>query len=202
MTQPGSEQDSEYQLSETQRPAPLGHWAWDVASGAGTWSDELYRILNVCAAENTPSYEAFFRRLHPAHRARAEAMVQATFVDGRPCAFDSPLSLADGPERWIRSTCAADVDAAGAPVRMHGTVQEIPIRMDAGASLDEGGAGLRDPLTGLADWQHFADRAAAVLDGAARNGDWSTALLVVDIDRFHRVTSRPAGSHPCPCGNG
>jgi diguanylate cyclase (GGDEF)-like protein len=190
MTQPGSEQDTEYQPSETQRPARLGHWAWDVASGAVTWSDDLYRILDVCADEITPSYEAFYRRLHPAHRARAEALVRATFVDGRPCAFYSPLSASDGPERWIRATCAVDVDAAGAPVRMHGTVQETTDRLDAGASPDEGRAGLHDPLTGLADWQHFAGRAAAALDRAAGNGGWSTALLVVDIDRFHRVNDQ------------
>jgi diguanylate cyclase (GGDEF)-like protein len=45
---------------------------------------------------------------------------------------------------------------------------------------------LHDPLTGLANWQLFSDRAAAALARAGRNG-WSTALLVVDIDRFHEI---------------
>ena len=48
------------------------------------------------------------------------------------------------------------------------------------------GAGLQDPLTGLAGWHLFVDRAAAALARAARNG-WSTALLVIDVDQFHQV---------------
>jgi diguanylate cyclase (GGDEF)-like protein len=46
--------------------------------------------------------------------------------------------------------------------------------------------GLHDPLTGLANWQLFAYRAATALARASRNG-WSTALLVIDIDRFHQI---------------
>lgn len=46
-----------------------------------------------------------------------------------------------------------------------------------------------DPLTGLANWPSFAERATAALKRAARVG-WSTAVLVVDIDRFHAVNDR------------
>ena len=182
---------SEHQPSEAEQRA-LARWTWDVASAAVTWSDELYRVFDVSADEITPSYEAFFRRVHPAHRARAEALIQAAFVDGQRCVFECPLNLADGGERWIRASCVVDSDTAGAPVRMRGTVQVVTglTGVDAPASLDEDGAGLHDPLTGLANWQQFAARAAAALDRAARNGRWSTALLVVDIDQFHRVNDQ------------
>lgn len=51
-----------------------------------------------------------------------------------------------------------------------------------------GDPGHLDPLTGLAGWDLFALRATAALDRAARAGA-STAVLVVDIDEFHRVNN-------------
>ena len=103
-----------------------------------------------------------------------------------------PLTAADGGERWIRASCAVDVDAAGVPVRMHGTVQDATHlkKVDAPAPLDDGYRGSHDPLTGLANWQRFAGRVAAALDEAARNGGGSAALLVIDIDEFHKVNDR------------
>lgn len=153
---------SEYHPSAAQA---RGHWEWEVASGVVTWSDALYRIFDVSAEEIAPSYEAFFRRIHPAHRVRAEGLVQATFVDGQARVFDCPLSTADGDERWIRADCAVEADAAGAPIRMRGTVQGLTDleEVDATACVGEGDASLHDPLTGAANWQQFADRADAAL---------------------------------------
>lgn len=59
----------------------------------------------------------------------------------------------------------------------------------ARCTIGADGAGLRDPLTGLATWPLFVDGAAAALARAARNG-WSTALLVIDVDQFHLVNYR------------
>jgi diguanylate cyclase (GGDEF)-like protein len=48
---------------------------------------------------------------------------------------------------------------------------------------------LYDPLTGLANWHLFADQTAGALARAARAG-WSTALLAVDLDEFHKVNDQ------------
>jgi diguanylate cyclase (GGDEF)-like protein/PAS domain S-box-containing protein len=45
---------------------------------------------------------------------------------------------------------------------------------------------LRDPLTGLANRSLFADRTEAALDAATRSGA-TTALLLVDLDRFKEI---------------
>jgi diguanylate cyclase (GGDEF)-like protein len=45
---------------------------------------------------------------------------------------------------------------------------------------------LYDPLTGLANWHLFADQTGDALARAERAG-WTTALLAVDIDEFHKV---------------
>jgi diguanylate cyclase (GGDEF)-like protein len=45
---------------------------------------------------------------------------------------------------------------------------------------------LRDPLTGLASWTLLQDRLRRALDRAAPNGG-TTAVLAIDVDRFHRI---------------
>lgn len=185
-------QEREHQLAETQRLAQLGGWAWDIASGEVTWSDELYRIFGLAPQDFTPSYEGFISCVHRAHRARIEALVQAALADGQPRAYEHRTVRPDGAHRWIRALCMVDLDGAGAPVRMHGTAQDITDLRAVyaiGSTLSEGGSGVRDPLTGLANWRLFGDQATAALARATRNG-WSTALLVIDIDQFHRVNDQ------------
>ena len=80
----------------------------------------------------------------------------------------------------------------GPPVRESGGAEDAT---DVDAANPEahatgpGAAGPHDPLTGVANWQLFVDRGAVALARAARNG-WSTALLVIDLDRFHQINDR------------
>jgi diguanylate cyclase (GGDEF)-like protein len=80
----------------------------------------------------------------------------------------------------------------GPPVRVGGGAEDVT---DVDAANPEArttgpdAAGPHDPLTGVANWQLFVDRGAVALARAARNG-WSTALLVIDLDRFHQINDR------------
>jgi diguanylate cyclase (GGDEF)-like protein len=92
-------------------------------------------------------------------------------------------------ERLIRVECLVDVDDRGAAVRIHGTVEET-----SGLRWVDRAAAMADParpdrLTGLASWHEFTSRAAGALGRATRDG-CSTAVLVVDIDRFHHFNDR------------
>lgn len=184
--------EREHQLAEAQRLAHLGSWVWDLASGESTWSDELYRVFGFGTQEFTPSYEAFFSRVHPGHLARTAAIIRSSVADGQPGAFECPIVLPDGAERWIRALCMVDVDTSGAPVRMHATAQDITDFMllrAAPTTTDAASPGLYDPLTGVASWSLFADRASAALKRAKRGG-LSTALLVIDLDHFRRLNDQ------------
>jgi diguanylate cyclase (GGDEF)-like protein len=100
--------------------------------------------------------------------------------------------------RWTRATKVGLDMTVGLP-----RITPFPVQADSGAgdvadtdavnaavrAAGPGGEGLRDPLTGVAHWQLWADHCAAALARAARNG-WSTALLVVDVDQFHQINNR------------
>jgi diguanylate cyclase (GGDEF)-like protein len=183
--------DHERELVEAQRLTHLGTWAWDTVSGELTWSDELYRIFGLSREEFTPSCHEVLRRVRSSHRARSRAAMQAALVDGEPCAYECPITLSSGAQRWIRTVGVVDV-APGAPVRMHGTAQDITdfgMSDPAAATLSAGESALHDPLTGLANWHLFANRTAAALARATRDGS-STALLIIDIDQLHDVNDQ------------
>ncbi|GAC1598428.1 MAG: hypothetical protein NVS3B21_23930 [Acidimicrobiales bacterium] len=173
-------QEREHDLAEAQRLAHLGSWSWDLASGKVTWSQEMFRIFGLEPDEFVPSYEAFFSRVHPEHRARIETIVQKALTTREEVSYSFPILLPDGEEVWVQARARIDVDGGGAAVRMHGTVRDGDDGLRARAGI---GDALTDPLTGLASRALLVDRARRALARAARTGG-TTALLLVDVDDF------------------
>ena len=167
----------------------LGVWSWDAVSGEVLWSAELYRIFGVDSERFTPTYDGVLSRVHPGHRVRTATLVQAALTEGLSCAFECPITLDDGRERYVRVRCIVD-DVGPVCNAMHGTVQDITATTAAVASVAAvADPGLHDPLTGLANWHLFATRAAAGLARAAQ-GTAPTAVVVVDIDQFHHFNDQ------------
>jgi hypothetical protein len=55
-----------------ERIAHVGHWRWDIESGALAWSDEIYRILGLIPQSFGSTYEAFLEAAHPDDRATVQ----------------------------------------------------------------------------------------------------------------------------------
>jgi len=53
------------QLDAAQAITHVGSWEWDIASGAVTWSDELYRIYGIEPGSKPITLEVFLGSLHP-----------------------------------------------------------------------------------------------------------------------------------------
>jgi diguanylate cyclase (GGDEF)-like protein len=183
--------EREHQWLEAQRIARLGSWTWDVNSGGVRWSDGLYRVFGLKPDEFVPSYSAGMALVDPADRPSVETLIHAALIDGFPCAFECQVVAADGTQRRIRCLGVVHTDSTGSPDGMHGTAQDITdvVPPDVVEQFEGAGPALYDSLTGLAKWHLFADRAAAALGRAIRERT-STALLVIDIDRFHRINDQ------------
>lgn len=52
-------------MKEAEHLANLGCWKVDLVTGSHQWSDEAFRILGFAPGEIEPSYENFFRYIHP-----------------------------------------------------------------------------------------------------------------------------------------
>jgi diguanylate cyclase (GGDEF)-like protein/PAS domain S-box-containing protein len=116
---------SEAAMAEAQSIAHVGSWELDLATNLVTMSPEAYRIFAMDPAMFKPTYETMMELVHPDDRAR----VAQSFADAKanlPTAgFDHRLAARDGATRYIHETPKALLDAAGIPVRITGTVEDV-----------------------------------------------------------------------------
>ncbi len=160
-------------LREAERVAHFGTWTWDLGSGRVTWSDELCRILGVEPGSVTPSVEAFFARVHPEDRARAQAMGEQAIRDGVLPLVDCRIVRPDGSIRHTTHSSSILFDAAGATRRMVGSVLDRSEHLAAEATL-------RSTLELLEEAQRFAQLGNWRFDPNTREIEWSS--------EFRRIT--------------
>jgi len=122
------------QLAESQALAHIGSWEWDVVSDRLSWTDEHYRIWGV--ALGTPvDMTTVMDGIHPDDRARVQRIIDQSLLDGKAYRMQFRVRRADGTERMVEAHGKIDLDAAGRPVRSHGTAQDITDRTQIAASL-------------------------------------------------------------------
>ena len=118
-------------LAAAQSIARIGSWEWDVATDVVTWSEQLYRIYNVAPDEFEATYHGFLGFIHPDDRAIVEAAVASVFTGADEFAWDGRVIPRGGSVRWVRGLGRVERDAAGNPVKMGGTAQDITERVTA-----------------------------------------------------------------------
>ena len=128
---------SETLLTEAQRVAHIGNWNWDIATNAIVWSEEMYRIFGLPPHEGPVTYEAFLSRIHPEDRDDVNRVTQKALKERQPFDHDRRVVWPDGTIHVYHSRGVVEVDAAGKPVRMYGTAQDITERMRAEEALRE-----------------------------------------------------------------
>jgi PAS domain S-box-containing protein len=128
-------EESETELAEAQRIAHIGNWTLDLVTGKLRWSREIFRLFEIEPDQFEATYEAFINVVHPDDRelvgqAMAESRGQRTSYE-----IDHRLLMRDGRIKWVQERCITEFDAAGTPLRLHGTTQDISERKQAEAML-------------------------------------------------------------------
>lgn len=119
------------QLEEAQAIAHVGSWV----SGVGPesrieWSRECDRIYGLPPA--TPmTVAAFYAFVHPDDRERMHRTTRAALDDGAVADIEHRIVRPDGEVRRLHQRGVVERDAAGHPIRMVGTLQDITERHDA-----------------------------------------------------------------------
>jgi PAS domain S-box-containing protein len=116
---------SESSLSAAQRIAHVGNWTWNIESGEILWADEVFRIFGHAPQEFLPTYNRFLGSIHPDDRQKVTDAVNQSVADHTPYSVDHRIIRQDGSERTVREEGEASYDAAGKPLTMIGTVQDI-----------------------------------------------------------------------------
>jgi len=107
---------SEYYLSEGQRLAHLGSWAFN-AAGFEYWSSELFRIHGLDPRGKPPSVEEYLALVHPGDRAFMQQGIMQMLADHRAFDFTKRIVRSDGEIRHVR--------CVGVPVTQGGIFQRF-----------------------------------------------------------------------------
>ncbi|MDH4229659.1 MAG: PAS domain-containing protein [Nitrospirota bacterium] len=122
------QQSVENSLARAQSIAHIGHWEWDIGSGALLWSDEVYRIFGHAPKAFPADYRSFLQQVHEDDRQAVESGVAAAVDPARriPYAVEHRVLRPDGALRCVQERGEVTFDpASGQPLRMLGTVQDI-----------------------------------------------------------------------------
>ncbi|MCZ6481943.1 MAG: PAS domain-containing protein, partial [Alphaproteobacteria bacterium] len=123
--------ESEARLVNAQRIARLGNWERNLETGELHWSDQVYDIFAITPEQFAGTHEAFLERVHPDDRELVEVAARRALDGKAPLDIEFRIVRPDTSERVIHSQGEVEFDAAGKPVRLHGTAQDITERKKA-----------------------------------------------------------------------
>jgi PAS domain S-box-containing protein len=118
----------ETDLNEAQRLAQTGSWQWDPRSDTMIWSAELYRMAGYDPKLPAPSFKDHEQFFPPESWARLKQSVEESLRTGMPYELDLEALRLDGTKLWLTTRGEAVLDAAGHPVYLRGTTQDITDR--------------------------------------------------------------------------
>src|SRR5207248_1616447 len=113
--------------TESQAAARIGSWERDVETGAGSWSQEHFRIVGLDPMPGAPSLLQYLELVHPDDRAAVSAAI-ASHMSGQDEFADEYRIV--HPELGVRTLLVrgnfvpGDV-ATGRPARISGTTQDV-----------------------------------------------------------------------------
>lgn len=118
-------------LREAERIAALGHWEYDTATAAFTWSNEFYRIFGLDPSTTPPKLGELHRLFHRDDAPEFLDKSRRLFETGEPQSFTLRIYRRDGALRWLFSEARAERCATGEIVRCFGTAQDVTVREEA-----------------------------------------------------------------------
>jgi len=128
--------ESEGRLREAQQMAHLGHWFWDVKTGAVEWSDEVYKIFRLRPEEFTPQIDSI-QALSPwpEDHQRDEELIRRATESRQQGSYEQRFLYPDGSTGYYYSTFQGIYDGDGELTAIKGTVQDITERKRAEAAV-------------------------------------------------------------------
>ena len=129
--------ESEARLCRVQAMTRLGSWHFDLRTGEGTWSDEMFSVYGLAPGGPAVELESIISGVHPGDRGRAQAALEHLLESGERVTEEIRVVRPDGQMRWIRSEGSATRDEDGRVIAIDGTAQDITEQRRAEQALCE-----------------------------------------------------------------
>ncbi|WP_435627442.1 sensor domain-containing diguanylate cyclase [Candidatus Ferrigenium straubiae] len=161
----------------------VGVWDYQLVAGKLVWDDSMYALYGV-PQTTALTYDAWQDAMLPEDMPNAEAALKATLEKGAPYDLNFRIRRGDGVVRIIHARARVHCDAAGKPVRMVGTNEDITERKELQDKLEQ--QARQDYLTGLFNRRHFMEQGQVELSRVQRYGN-TLSLFMIDIDHFKGI---------------
>lgn len=164
-----------------------GLWEWDLGEDRFFYSSRWAALVGVEDSDLSTRPEEWWDRTHPRDIDLLRQEIQS-HLKGHTPHFECEFRILhkDGTWRWVLSRGMALRDAAGKPLRMAGSVEEVTSRKRVEEQLMQGA--LYDGLTGFPNRALLLDRARRALVRSRKSaGAHYVGVLLLDIDRFKLV---------------
>jgi len=129
--------ESEAGLKEAQALGRIGSWAFDLATEAVQWSDEVFRLYGRDPALGPPGAEEEAKYYDPEQAKKLRDMARLAAEEGRSFSYDVEARLPDGKSVFFAATMRPVKDENGRVVKLFGTVQDITARKKTEDALRE-----------------------------------------------------------------
>jgi PAS domain S-box-containing protein len=93
---------SEQYLSEGQRLAQMGSWAYNPEGFFDYWSEELFRIYGLDPQKGAPTLEQYLATIHPQYRDFMAETIKRMQAEHTGCDVKKRIVRPDGEQRYIR----------------------------------------------------------------------------------------------------
>ena len=117
--------ESRRDLEEAQAIAHIGSWTLDPATGAATWSAEMYRILGLDPDGPAVDLADISQLFTPESVRDVGAAVERAITTGAPWQLDLETVRPDGTHAWVMSNGIAELDDTGVVIKIRGTTQDV-----------------------------------------------------------------------------
>ncbi len=162
----------------------VGVWDYDLQTNQVVWDDSMYALYGADRDSVSSSYDAWYGSVLPEDRPGLDEALQATINRGAPYAPCFRIRRGDGELRYIQARGQIHFDAAGKPVRLVGTNEDITERKALQDQLER--QANQDYLTGLFNRRHFLEQGQVEFARMLRYGE-ALSVFMLDVDHFKNI---------------
>lgn len=173
-------QESEERYKLSLDGANDGLWDWDIVADEMFLSERCAELLGLNAHKVSGLERLFATAVPVGEQGRVIDALRGHLAGETPYFYSEHRIITPGGVKWLLARGKAQVDGAGRPVRMAGSITDISERKKSEDAVEY--LAYHDPLTSLANRTALNNKLRAVL--AAPAGGPRGAVVFIDLDNF------------------
>ncbi|HOP05711.1 MAG TPA: PAS domain S-box protein [candidate division Zixibacteria bacterium] len=183
-------------LAVAQKMARIGYWSFDIATQTGSWSPQMFEVLDLNPSDGIPQYVGLHQFIHPDDRkAFSKAMYSCTI--GKPYNMVIRIVHTDGSIHWINTQGFPKQNDNGEIVDVFGIVQDITHLKRAESALLESEEKYRSLIESIDLGISMISPDFEVMSVNRKMTDWYPDASTLIGHKCYEVFNDPHRDTPC-----